>query len=135
MPAIDRYIAPTGGLGTRQKYRRKVRSPALGFTAPPAPVIANVSPAAGTAIDPNTPIEFDLTSSAAIRLTLLRVKYAASGRREIVIDDDGFTPEFSASTRTAISGGYHYTLRRTGGWPSAPTLIPDVVDTYGSEVA
>lgn len=53
---------------------------------------------------------------------------------EVIYDGAAFAPLYAQqSQRQSISGGYHFLLRRTGGWPGSPTVLAKVIDTVGAE--
>ena len=101
-----------------------------------APVISNVTPVAASAIAATQVLGLDATASVAIRLAMLVAYFPNLGIREVIHDGTSFGPNYpaaSGNSRTVISGGFRYTLLRTGGWPASPTIIPYVVDVAGEE--
>lgn len=108
-----------------------------GDPAPTPPVVANISPAPGTTLQPGDLISFDVTDdSGAFRRILVAAAFGALPTRELVHDGDTFAPLYAAgSSRTAVEGGFRFVLRRAGGWPAAPTLTPFAIDTRGAENA
>lgn len=99
-----------------------------------APVVSNVSPADGATLKSDTAIQFDVTDdSGSLSAVFISARYVSSGEHEVVHDGDQFATRFVAlSTRTSISGGYRYTLRRSGGWPAAPNLLVKALDASGN---
>ena len=98
------------------------------------PTIANISPTAGTAITPTTAISFDVTDTGSIRRTIVTVTQADTGIKEVVHDGNAFAAPFSTlSTRTAIAGGYRFSVRRYTGWTGTPTFAVYAIDTEGNE--
>lgn len=101
--------------------------------APPdttAPVVANFSPAPGSTIARVTAVEFDVTDETGLALLDIKVLYSDTGEKEVAFDEDGFSARFSGkSTKTAITGGWHFKLVRAGGWPSPPTIKVRPIDT------
>lgn len=97
------------------------------------PSAANFSPTSGTPISKASTIEFDvLDYGATFAYISISVLFSATGATECVWRAGAFTPYYAGSTRTATTNGYHYTVRRSqGGWPSAPLISVDVVDTDG----
>lgn len=96
-----------------------------------APAITNFSPAGGTQILPGTLLTFDITDTA-LRLVAV-VAYYPDGIYEVVHDGTDFAAGYiTTSTRSVISGGYHFSVLRTGGWLQAPTLRFPVVDGGGN---
>jgi hypothetical protein len=116
-------------------------SSAYTLTDPPpppdvtTPELSNLSPAADSTIARSTAVEFDVTDDADLSLVIVGVLYSATGEYEVAHDGDAFAPRYVAkSTRTNISGGYHFKLIRTGGWPSAPTFRVRARDASNNEV-
>jgi hypothetical protein len=111
-----------------------VADPAPPVDAVP-PVIANVSPAPGSPLDPNQPVSFDITDDTGLfRRILVTVRYAATGQTEVVHDGDTFLGFYQlACSRDPITDGYHYSILRDGGWPSSPTLRVFGFDRGGNE--
>jgi len=99
------------------------------------PVIKNVSPSILFAIPPTSPISFDLISDVNSASTLLVglptiLLDPSTGAPELVHDGTNFTPLYKLhSTRTAITGGFHYVILRQGGWPTQPFLGIQAVNT------
>ena len=99
-----------------------------------APVAALVSPA-GPGVEPNEPIVVDVTDAdSSIRRTFLVLRVPATGLEEVVFQGDRFAANYSASSsRTPITDGHRYSLRRAGGWPGSPTIDVYAIDTTGEE--
>jgi hypothetical protein len=60
----------------------------------------------------------DFTTSATPPATFLSVSFGASKPEEIAYRDGAFIAPYTASTRA----GNTFSLKRSGGWPSAPTV-------------
>jgi hypothetical protein len=98
-----------------------------------APVVGNVTPAPGTLITRASPLAFDVTDDVALRRVIVCARFV-DGTYEVVHDGDAFAARYvSGSTRVAITSGLRYSIRRSGGWPSSPTIVPFPVDTSGNE--
>lgn len=69
-----------------------------------------------TLADKDDPVDF--TTSATPPATFLSVSFGASRPEEIAYRDGAFVAPYTASTRT----GNTFSLKRSGGWPSAPTV-------------
>jgi len=83
------------------------------------PSVAIISPTPGTEIEPNDEITFTITDGVGI----VAATYAGSQVYEVVHDGDSFAPLFAPlSSRSAISGGFQYTVGRLGGWLGQVTL-------------
>lgn len=102
-----------------------------------APTVGNFSPAAGTPIEAATPVAFDVTDEIELRAVLVLARMVVVGVQlyEVAWDGTAFSERYSGSSRSAIAGGHRYTIRRTGGWPAAPTVRVLAVDTSGNEAA
>lgn len=101
-------------------------------TAPP--VVANLSPAAGSSLGPFDPVAFDVTDAAGLRRVVVYAVQLPGGPWEVVHANDVFAPGYQrGSSRTAITNGYHYVVARDAGWIAPPTLAVDAVDTAGNE--
>ncbi len=93
-------------------------------------VVSNYIPAAGSPITPGTPVEFDVTgvNGAVLVALVVTVFYPDTGASEVVYDRNGFTPNylpngtFLGSERQTITDGFHFILRRRGGWPLSPQV-------------
>lgn len=97
------------------------------------PTITNFSPAAGTGIASGQVLQFDITDESGIAAVVLLASFP-SGNVEIIHDNDGFRGSYvgGSNGRTAIVGGYRYTVLRVGGWLEAPTIEFIPVDTSGN---
>lgn len=111
---------------------------------PPAPVVDTVppevghfDPAPGTAIARTGSVAFDVTDdSGDFRRIFIVAYFPATGACEVVHDGDGFRGFYAArSSRTMITGGFRYTLLRSGGWPAAPTIQTFAIDRAGNEAS
>ena len=99
---------------------------------PVAPVVENVTPAAGSPISSGTTLGFDVVDNVALRRVVVLARFVG-GAQDVVHDGDAFAATYApASTRTAIAGGWRYRIRRAGGWPSSPSILPLAVDTSGN---
>lgn len=97
------------------------------------PVISNFAPAPGTPILGDSTLQFDVTDNLGLfRRIILLAKYV-DGSYEVVFDGDAFANTYSSSLVTSIVNGYHFSLRRVGGWPNGPTLYAFAIDTSGNE--
>ena len=106
------------------------------FNADP-PVIANMVPAPGD-IDKTAPIDFDVTDvDPGLRRVILHLKYSSDSETLVIHDGDDFKPPFDGPTnvRSAISGGFHYTIFPAGGWTGSFDLDVVAIDAAGNETA
>lgn len=96
-----------------------------------APTVGLVSPADGAEITRTTPIVVDVTDAGGLATVFLWAEYP-DGEEEVVYRDGAFSQRFRTSTRAGIADGGRYTLRRSGGWPAAPTIHVGPVDSSGN---
>lgn len=94
------------------------------------PTIGNFSIAPGTAISRDQAIAFDVTDDAELAFVGLAASYS-DGSVDLVYDGHDFRGRYTG-TRSVISGGYRFTVWRSGGWPSAPTFEYLPIDTSGN---
>ena len=98
------------------------------------PTIVNIVPAVGTSISASTPLSFDVTDSSGLfRRIIVVASFPQLRIQEIVHDGDAFGPWYQQSIRSTISGGFHYSVLRLGGWPASPTLEAFAIDRSGNE--
>lgn len=104
-----------------------------------APVISNVSPAAGTGLAQSGHVSFDVTDdSGLLRRVGIKAEFFSETTvilRELPWDGDTFDPLYTGSTVAAIAGGYHFDLVRLGGWPVVPAITVYAIDQQGAESA
>lgn len=98
-----------------------------------APVIENFVPAIGTEIARTDPIQFDVTDETELASVYITARYE-DGTAECVWDHDSFQARFLAgSSRSEITDGYRFVIRRAGGWLNTPIILDIVaVDTSGN---
>jgi hypothetical protein len=106
-------------------------------TADTAPSITIVSPTVGSELNPSSTIVIRVTDDVGLGGVPIYVSFPEeSGYKPTYVHDgDGFHPDFAGSTRAAISGGYEYQIRYTGGWPAAPTIKLRPFDSAAQEPA
>lgn len=105
-------------------------------------IVSNYQPAAGTPITPSTPLEFDVTSSPGTLVSLtVTVFYPATGASEVAYSRNGWginyspTQGFQGSERSSIAGGFHFKLRRRGGWYATPQVQVEGADSNGNPIS
>lgn len=87
-----------------------------------APYISNWSPFIGAAISRVGVIEFDVTDDYGLASVSVRAVFPTGGTETIFTDR--FTELYRrSSARIAITDGYHFVLRRQGGWPKYAVRI------------
>lgn len=96
------------------------------------PVAAVVSPPEGSSISSTTPLVIDVTDDLGLRRVIIAARFP-DGTAELVHDGDLFSTRYASSSKTAISGGFRFTLRRQGGWFASPTIQVFPFDTSGNE--
>lgn len=108
------------------------------------PTVTNVTPE-GASLSPTSGVGFDVTDEGG-NLTRSNVfaYYPATGRFEVVYFSGavsgawgarpaGFSTQYTG-TREAITNGFRFSnVVRVGGWPAAPVIIADPVDSAGNE--
>lgn len=98
------------------------------------PVLANISPAASTLIPSDTYVAFQITSSPSLQRTMVFAHYPGAGIQEVVYDGTSFTERYAPlSTRTAISGGFQFTILRTPIWPDSPEISIYAINSSAEE--
>jgi hypothetical protein len=107
-----------------------------GPPTPPAPVIQNFNPGVGVSITSGTILSFDVvdaTGQAPVYAAIL-ANFVGNPIQELVYNSVNFNAQYSnaSNTITPISGGFHFTLLRNGGWPGSVTLVP-IAFSSGSE--
>jgi hypothetical protein len=127
-------VGGDGGLASHSTYNLTVTDPPSEAGDVTAPVISNVSPTAGSQIYKHTAISFDVADET--ELGFVEVQCEQANIREVVHDGLAFLYPYVASTRTGDSvAGYSYTVRRSGGWISAPTFYCKAFDGSPNEAS
>lgn len=99
-----------------------------------APVISNPQPPPGTPIARTQAVSVDVTDDTGLfRRILLGVELA--GLVELCWDGDQWLGHYEAGpcVRTPITNGFRFTVLRTGGWDTSPTLRVYAFDRGGNE--
>jgi hypothetical protein len=98
------------------------------------PFVGSWSPFAGAAISRLGTVEFDVVDDYGVLDTHVVVVYPAGVTETVFTEAGGFSLLYKrGSARKPIEGGYHWTLRRTTGWPSASVLVSvTAVDLAGN---
>lgn len=108
-----------------------VVQPTFGFGDPPT--VSDVFPAPGTSIRKNQPLSFfvgDVDDNGLAEF--ITMSFPGLVPEEVVWDASSFTSLYSNSSRTSSGNGHDYVIRRTGGWPAAPSLRIFAIDTNGN---
>lgn len=99
-----------------------------------APARAIVTPSVGSTLPASsTPLVVDVTDAGTLKRVLLLVAFSDS-TEEVAWDGYAFAAGYSGSTVSNVSGGKRFSLVRTAGWRSAPTLFVNAEDTAGNEL-
>lgn len=107
--------------------------------APPvdsiAPIVDNYDPAPGTAISNTDTVAFDVTDDTGFFCKIMITAYFADSTLwEVVHDGVSFSPRYAfGASRTPITNGFRYVVRRVGGWSLAPTIRTYAIDLGGNE--
>lgn len=100
------------------------------------PTVTNFVPADGSAITVNQAISFDVTDDLSSFRRIMILASFSSTSIEVVYDGTAFRSYYTdLSTKTVIAGGFTFSIRRTGGWPSTPTIEIYPIDTSGNEAS
>lgn len=84
------------------------------------PVLSAISP---TTVLRDTPISFTVTEVGTERKPFVTIQFGGSDTVEVVYDGTSFTGKYAGySGRWEVTGGYGFSILRSGGWPVTPTL-------------
>lgn len=106
------------------------------------PVITITSPTPGSDITIDTPLVGTITDDTLLAKFMLAIRFPILGRTELAWNGTSWQlPYSSLSSLSAISGGFNFSIRRTGGWPvpedpndtEEPELLIYAVDGDGNE--
>lgn len=122
---VDTRAADPAGNTTEVSFGYTVSNPS-GLIVP---TITNISPAPGTSLAATQSVVFDATDNTGLLFAEIQVDQI---RREIVHDGDVFLDPYTFSSRVVITGGWRYTVTRTGGWVTAPTFRARLIDVSGN---
>lgn len=96
------------------------------------PVISGYVPAAGSSIEKNTAIQFDVTDDSG-QFSLILLAVTLNGIMEVVHDGSAFKGLYAgASVRSIIANGFRFTVVRQGGWTGSPTFETFAIDAEGN---
>lgn len=97
-----------------------------------APVIDDISPDSDT-VYASSILSAKITDETGLALVLIVASFP-DGSAEVVHDGDEFRGNYrgGVNDREAVTGGYRYTIRRTGGWVQSPSLEYYALDGGGN---
>jgi hypothetical protein len=110
-----------------------------GAEDPDPPTVTVESPTPNTDIEPNDALVIRITDAGGLRLIPIWVYYPSKPElpMECVWSSKGFnTRLYLQSTREQLveNKDYRYNIRRSGGWPAAPSIHIDPVDNSGNNI-
>jgi hypothetical protein len=98
------------------------------------PTVSNFSPVAGTTIEADDPLQFDVTDDSGEFARILVVAKYEDLSEELIHDGESFVGVYTTnSTRSLITNGFQYIVYRYGGWPSGVTIRVFAIDAAGNE--
>lgn len=98
------------------------------------PVIANFLPVAGSSLDADEAFTFQVTDQLALLTVNIAILYDDDLSYEVVHDGTAFSDAYIlGSTRTPISNGYAYSIKRTALWKGPFTVSVFAYDTAGND--
>jgi hypothetical protein len=106
-----------------------------------APTLWGLSPSVGSSLGRQQAISFNVSDNVAMAALVILVEYPQQPNGVIVKEvvwDGSFEAGFrgGANTSSIISGGYHFSILRDGGWPASSVTIRAVgADTSGNPLA
>lgn len=103
-----------------------------GAAIPTTPAISVVTPGVGTIIAAGTPLVVDATDTTALSGVLVLVLVGSV--YEVAHDGTSFATNYSGSTRAEVEGGYRFTLLRSEGWTSAPSIRVTAANISGGSI-
>lgn len=101
-----------------------------------APVVNTFSPTPGTAVGKHDPVSFRVTdNSGSLSNVIVWVVFPDTGDAEMIFDNDIFLPRYiGLSTKTSITNGFAFSLRRSGGWLADDFVLKiKAIDPSGNE--
>lgn len=99
------------------------------------PVISNQDPIPGSLITATQVVQLDVTDDGGVLpVLMLCVRFNNLDFTEVIHNSDFFEANYLAtSTRTAITNGYHFAVKRFGGWPDSDvTFFVKATDASGN---
>ena len=132
------FLVSSNGSGLPPYYDGTISSGSTGGQDGTPPTVSNFSPSVGSNVSMFETITFDvLDNQSLFRRIILVADYSTVVPDEVIHDGNSFGPNYSngSNVRSAIAGGYRYTILRDDGWPGNITITPFAIDTSGNENA
>lgn len=107
-----------------------------------APVISIISPTAGSTLSSSSAAiairvkdyGVENADNGILKRAFLYATFSDGTHAELVHDGTSFSATYSASsTRTPITGGFDFSIVRTGGWRTNPTITAYGIDAFANE--
>lgn len=98
------------------------------------PVIDQVDPPTLSSLLAIDPVTFRVTdNSGSLLVVFISVLFPDTGVHEVIYNGDQFSPRYkSLSSRTPVTNGNIWRVRRISGWPTQPTIQVKVFDPGGN---
>lgn len=115
---------------------------AINFLAPQsdleAPQVTRLSPPEDAALEQTTPVVIEVRDNNELRKVVVHARFPGLALEEVIYRGNGFAPNYATFSTVAITDDagdqvYTFTIRRTPGWPSSPTIDVIPIDTAGNE--
>lgn len=92
-----------------------------------APVLSGFSPTTNATLAKYDLVTFDVTDALIEDQFLVTIQVSvyivSTDTAELAWNGDGWENQYITSTRTAITNGFHFVLRRRAGWPSGGVRV------------
>jgi hypothetical protein len=96
------------------------------------PALAANTPSVGSTLATSTtPISVDVTDTAGVARTIVIAKFSTT-EQEVAYDGAAWSSRYSFSSTTSITNGTRYSVIRTGGWLTNPTIEVESIDALGN---
>ncbi len=110
-----------------------VSNPTFSIDADP-PIVNNFSPSNSSPLAKGQAISFDVTDNSGAFRRIIVIAAYPTGEVEVVYDGSNFRGFYAVkSSRSLITRGFHFSVLRSNGWPSAPTITVYAIDQKGNE--
>ena len=124
-------------VGSNSEVSGSSRSINVPFVVPDGPAtIDSFSPATGSNVHATDPIGFRVYDPNGFAYAAIYVEFKGKNIYEVAHDGTSFGPMYKGISNSMTVGSLNtyvsYTLLRDGGWISAPTIIPKIVNISGT---